>query len=63
MTPRIASYWTTRYWNRKREEAEESDLEEDGKLDGIDRQGMERHLTTSFDRLGLELVHRRATSI
>ena len=31
MTPQIVSYWTERIWNWKREEAEESDLEEDGK--------------------------------
>lgn len=30
-TPQIASYWTSRLWNKKREEPEECNLEEDGK--------------------------------
>lgn len=33
MTPQIASYWTSKLWNWKREAAEQSDLEEEGKED------------------------------
>jgi hypothetical protein len=31
MTPQLVSYWTARFWNLKREEPEEIELEEDGK--------------------------------